>query len=99
MKNFKISYIGKTLFWLSFLLGNICLFGFIFTRDEAFAVAGYLLLIYAGGINAIAFLGLMLYARVAREFSREAVNAALLLLVNIPVAVLYTLIGINISIY
>ena len=46
MENFKILHIGKFLFWLSFILGNVCLFGYIFSREGAFQVGGFLLLMY-----------------------------------------------------
>ena len=96
MKNFKIINIGKVLFWLSFLLANICLFGYIFTKEEQFVISGYLLLIFGGIINLVAVLALLIYALCAPKNSREALLAVLYITINIPVAVLYAYIGIEI---
>jgi len=96
MEKFKISHIGKSLFWLSFILGNICLFGYIFSENSSFAVAGYLLLIYGTIINLIAFVGLLLFGFFNSKHSNEATNSAMILLINIPIAVMYFFIGISI---
>jgi len=96
MKNFKISYIGKSLFWLSFILGNICLFGYIFSHDSGFAIAGYLLLIYGTIINLLVFFGLIIYGLSNPNYKSESVKSALILLINIPIAILYFFIGISI---
>jgi len=96
MENFKISYIGKSLFWLSFILGSICLFGYIFSGNSDFAMAGYLLLINGTIINLMAFVGLLLFGFFNRKHSSEATNSAMILLINIPIAIIYFFIGISI---
>ncbi len=96
MENFKIIYIGKFLFWLSFILGNICLFGYIFSGNTSFALGGYLLLIYGTIINLLVFFGLIIYGLMNPNYKSEAVKSAMILLINIPVAILYFFIGTSI---
>lgn len=96
MENFKIIHIGKSLFWLSFMLGNICLFGYIFSGNTSFALGGYLLLIYGTIINLLAFFGLMIYGLMNPNYKSEAVKSAMILLINIPFAILYFCIGTSI---
>lgn len=96
MENFKILHIGKFLFWLSFILGNVCLFGYIFSREGAFQVGGFLLLMYGTIVNLIAFFGLILFGIFAPKYTTEAIKSAMILLINIPIAILYFYIGISI---
>ncbi|UQB67339.1 hypothetical protein [Epilithonimonas zeae] len=96
MKNSKISYIGKSLFWLSFILGNICLFGYVFSGNSNFALAGYFLLVYASIVNLLAFFGLIVFGLFKQEYKNEAFKSARILLINIPIAILYYFIGISI---
>lgn len=96
MENFKIIHIGKSLFWLSFMLGNICLFGYIFSGDEAFAIGGYLLLIFGTIINLLVFFGLMIYGFLNPKSKNESIKSAMILLINIPFAILYFYIGTSI---
>ena len=95
MENFKIINIGKALFWLSFILGNICLFGYFLTKDHLFAIGGYLLLISGTIVNSIAFLVFIFYGFTYPEQSKESFRAAFILLINIPIAILYASIGIT----
>ena len=96
MGNFKILNIGKALFWLSFILGNICLFGYIFSGDEGFAIGGYLLLIFGTIINLLTFFGLMIFGLLTPNYKSEAFKSAMILLINIPFAILYFFIGTSI---
>lgn len=96
MENFKILNIGKFLFLLSFILGNICLFGYIITGNQSFALGGYGLLIYGTIINLTAFFGLILFGLLNQKYKREAIRSALILLINIPIAILYFYIGTSI---
>lgn len=96
MENFKILNIGKSLFWLSFILGNICLFGYIFSGNESFAIGGYLLLIFGTIFNLLAFFGLILFGLLNQKYKNESVKSAMILLINIPVAILYFYIGTSI---
>lgn len=96
MKNHEILFFGKSLFWLSFILGNICLFGFLLTKNEEFAGAGFILLNLGGIINFLVFLVLIIYGVCRQEVSKACNKAAFILLINIPVAVLYAWIGLEI---
>lgn len=96
MENFKILNIGKFLFWLSFILGNICLFGYIFSGNQSFALGGYLLLIFGTIVNVLAFLGLMIFGLLTPNYKSESIKSAMILLINIPVAILYFFIGTSI---
>lgn len=93
MNLFKITNIGKFFFWLSLILGNICLFGYLLTKNEDFAYFGYLLLIYGTLINGIVFIGLIIHGVFNK--SNEIINSAWIMLVNIPIAILYAWIGLS----
>ncbi|GGP05642.1 hypothetical protein GCM10010992_22540 [Cloacibacterium rupense] len=96
MKIFTIKNIGKLFFWLSFILGSICLFGYVFTKDIQFAIAGYFLLIYGGIINLMVFVVLIIAAFFNIEKKEDYVKSAYILLINIPIAILYAWIGLSI---
>ena len=96
MENFKILNIGKSLFWLSFILGNICLFGYVFSGYQGFAIGGYFVLIFGTIINLLVFIGLMAYGLVNQKDRSESIRSAMILLINIPVAILYFCIGTSI---
>ena len=93
MKNFHVIKFSKSLFWLSFAAGNISLFGFLFTHRIEFALAGYATLFIAGIVNLVAFLVLILAALIQPEEFENRIRAAFILLINIPIAILYTFIG------
>lgn len=97
MKLFTIKNIGKTFFWTSFLLGNICLFGFIFTKNESFAVAGLYLLYLASAVNITVILFLIVYGMIYRNHFENCKKAILIMLLNIPIAFLYAWIGISLT--
>lgn len=67
MENRDIIVLGKLVFGVSFLLGNICLFGYLFTKDQVFASSGYLLLIYATMLNLLIVLGLLIYRLLMKQ--------------------------------
>ncbi|WP_238555605.1 hypothetical protein [Chryseobacterium sp. P1-3] len=46
MKDQNILNIGKMIFGLFFLAGNICLFGYMITKEFWFADSGFMLIIY-----------------------------------------------------
>ena len=95
MKLFTIKNIGKFFFWLSFILGNICLFGYIFTKDIQFAIAGYLLLIYGTIINLIVILVLLIYGFSKKEYFEDCKKSILMILINLPIAFVYAWIGLT----
>ncbi len=96
MELFTIKNIGKTFFWTSFILGNICLFGQIITKNDNFAFAGYLLLFFAGIINLLVVFGLLIYGLSYKEHYKDSLNSILIMLINIPIAGLYAWIGLSI---
>jgi len=96
MKNLKIIHIGKALFWLSFALGNLCLLGYFFSEQPFFAIGGLYLLIYGSVVNLIAFFGLLIYGSFHQKQFDECSKSALILLINIPIAILYYFIGVSI---
>ncbi|AJW64632.1 hypothetical protein DSC47_19155 [Elizabethkingia miricola] len=95
MENRNIIMIGKSVFGLSFLLGNICLFGYLFTKDYLFASSGYLLLIYASILNLLIVLSLLIYGLFNETKHKACLKSILILSINIPIAAFYALIGIN----
>lgn len=97
MKYFVIKNIGKIMFWNSFALGNICLFGYLFTKNEDYAFAGFLLLIFAGIVNAIVLLGLFTYSIFYTDYYEECYQSMFMILLNIPIAILYAAIGLSIQ--
>ena len=95
MEIFTIKNIGKFFFWFSFLLGNICLFGYVFTKDIQFAIAGYLLLIYGTIINLIVILVLLIYGFSKKEYFEDCKKSILMILINLPIAIFYAWIGLS----
>lgn len=96
MEIFTIKNIGKTFFWLSFILGNICLFGFILTKNESFVVAGFYLLYVASAVNIIVVAGLLIYGMFYKLHFKDCIKSILIMLLNIPIAFLYAWIGLSI---
>lgn len=92
----KILLTGKSFFWISFCLGNICLFGYLLTGNEKFAMAGFFLLFYAAIANLGVLVGLLVYSVVKPKLRTACYRSALILLINIPIAIVYTIIGITI---
>nr|WP_315032707.1 hypothetical protein [uncultured Chryseobacterium sp.] len=95
MKDQEIIDLGKWIFGLCFLLGSICLFGFIITGIKEFAFGGYVLLGFGTIINLLAVFGLLIYGIVNRPQLSACLEAIGIIVINIPVAILYTIIGIN----
>lgn len=97
MKDHEIINFGKYLFVLFFVLGNICLFGYLITRNSAFAVGGYMLLIVGTFINLLFVIGLLIYGIAKQPKLDACLKAICLLMINIPVAFLYAFIGLNLN--
>lgn len=95
MKLFTIKNIGKTFFWLSFMLGNICLFGYFFTKNDEFALAGFYLLTVATIANLIVVFGLLFYGMIKKKHFEECKKTILIMLLNIPIAFIYAWIGLS----
>jgi len=97
MKNESVVYFGKSVFGLFFALGNICLFGYLLSKNDDFAIGGFLLLIYGTVINLLLIIVLLIYGLIKKDQLSYCLRAIFILLINIPVAALYTLIGINLN--
>lgn len=95
MKDSEILYFGKSLFGLCFILGSICFLGHLITKAVEFAVGGYMLLIFGAFLNILVILGLLIYGCVYRARLNECLKAIGILLINIPIAILYAVIGVN----
>ncbi|MBK1894159.1 hypothetical protein [Chryseobacterium paridis] len=96
MNNKQILNIGKYVFASSFLLGNICLFGYWSTKLALFAMSGFLLLIVGSVFNLLVISGLLIYGFVNTSKLNTCLQATSILLANIPIAILYALIGLHI---
>ncbi|MDM1557415.1 hypothetical protein [Chryseobacterium bernardetii] len=97
MENKEIINLSKSIFWICFSMGSIFLVGGVLTKASGFAVGGYLLLIFGTPLNLLCVLGFLLYGMICRSRLRACVKAIGILSINIPIAVLYTVIGINLS--
>lgn len=97
MKDHQIINIRKYIFGLCFLLGNICLFGYLITRNDGFAAGGYMLLILGTIINLLLVITLLIYGILNKSKLNVCLKAIGLLMINIPIAILYTFIGINLN--
>lgn len=96
MKDQNILMIGRSVFWVFFLLGNICLFGYLITNHVEFALAGYLLLMFGSIINILMIIGLLIYGFLNKSKLNSCYRSTGIILINIPIAILYAVIGINI---
>ncbi len=95
MSERNILNLGKAVFGVFFLIGNICLFGYVFTKDFHFADVGLLLVSYGAVFNLIVLAGLMLYGLINNHKRKICFQSAGYLLINIPFAILYAIIGWN----
>ncbi len=95
MKNESIIYFGKCVFVLFLVLGSICLFGNFLTKNDEFAIAGFFLLIYGTVVNLALVFALLVYGIVKKSQLRYCIQSVGIICINIPVAILYTFIGIS----
>ena len=96
MKNSTLQLVGRYTFLSSFIAGNICLFGYLLFKNDAFAICGYFLLIFGSILNIAIIIGLLIYGFNNRERMQDCFKAILIMLLNIPIAALYTYIGLEI---
>lgn len=95
MNNQDILSIGKYTFELFFLLGNICLFGYLVTKIDAFAAFGFTLLQFAIPINIFIIMCLLIYGVFRKPQFNTCMKASSIICINIPIAILYYFIGIS----
>jgi LIVCS family branched-chain amino acid:cation transporter len=95
MKNKDILNIGKLLFWISFILGNICLFGYILAKNWIFADYGFMLLTFGSMFNLFVIACLLVYGFFNKNQLKTCMKASMIMCINIPVAIIYFYIGIS----
>lgn len=95
MSERNILNLGKAVFGVFFLTGNICFFGYVLTRDFKFADLGFLLICYGAVFNLLVLACLMLYGLANNQKRKTCFQSAGYLLINIPFAILYAIIGWN----
>ncbi|WP_288375440.1 hypothetical protein [uncultured Chryseobacterium sp.] len=76
-------------------MGTLCLLGALITKDDWFAGAGYLLIIFGVPVNLLCILGLLTYSAINTSKFKECMIAILILTANIPIAFTYTIIGLS----
>ncbi|WP_228720252.1 hypothetical protein [Chryseobacterium panacisoli] len=95
MKDSEIIDLGKAIFGVFFSVGTLCLLGALVTKDDWFAGAGYLLIIFGVPVNLLCILGFLTYGVINTSKFKECMIAIGILLINIPIAIFYTAIGLN----
>ncbi|AZA79191.1 hypothetical protein EG347_17595 [Chryseobacterium sp. G0186] len=92
MENIKFSSTGKYTFMISFILGNLLFLIFLISRSEFLLLFGFAYVMIAIVVNTIVLLyELARYLGVISE-EKASGNSVLLLLANIPIALIYLLI-------
>lgn len=95
MKDSTIINIGKYTFLFFLILGNICLFGYLIFKIEAFAVYGFVLLLFAVPINLVVIAFLLIYGFFNKSQFNICTRASTIICINIPITILYYFIGIS----
>lgn len=99
MKNLEIIKLAKVIFGVFFLLGSLFFLGAFITEQDYFAAAGYMLLIFGAPLNLLCVLGLLIYGIVYQSKLKDCLTAICILAINIPIAVIYTITIIGISLF
>jgi len=86
------SKIGKYTFWVSFIIGNLFLFGFLFGVRSS-AIYGFYYLYVATAINLVVLLALLIWGIADTEKRKQCFKGIGIMLINIPLAALYAVIG------
>jgi LIVCS family branched-chain amino acid:cation transporter len=95
MKDSEIIDLGKAVFGVFFSIGTLCLLGALITKNNGFAGAGYLLIVFGVPVNLLCILGFLTYGVINTSKFKECMIAILILTANIPIAFLYALIGLS----
>ena len=99
MKNFNPLKIGKYTFWVSFIIGNIFMFGGIISAfipslsQYYFVVGGYYYLFIASAINILIIIFINAYCRRVEVKEDIYLKAIGYIISNIPIAAIYACIG------
>jgi LIVCS family branched-chain amino acid:cation transporter len=95
MKDSEIIDLAKAVFGVFFSIGTLCLLGALITKNNGFAGAGYLLIVFGVPVNLLCILGFLTYGVINTSKFKECMIAILILTANIPIAFLYALIGLS----
>lgn len=95
MKDSEIINLSKAVFGIFFSIGTLCLLGALITKDNWFAGAGYLLIVFGVPVNLLCILGLLTYGVINTSKFKECMIAILILTANIPIAFTYAIIGLG----
>ncbi|MDR1761744.1 MAG: hypothetical protein LBR55_04780 [Bacteroidales bacterium] len=102
MKNLNPLKIGKYTFWISFIIGNFFMFGFLLgvviknnNLIDGSAYLGYLYLYVATAINLIILLIFLIWGIGEVEKRKQCFTGIAIMLINIPLAILYASIGLS----
>lgn len=95
MKDSEIIDLGKAVFGVFFSIGTLCLLGALITKNDGFALAGYLLIVFGVPVNLLCILGFLIYGVINTSKFKECMIAILILTANIPIAFLYAMIGLS----
>jgi len=97
MNDKTIIDIGKSFFWISFVLGNICLFGYVISQMTVFACCGFLWLFFGSIINLLAVFVFLIYGLFNKNKLDICLQTIGIMLINIPLAAIYAAIGMELN--
>lgn len=95
MKDSEIIDLGKAVFGVFFSIGTLFLLGALITKNNGFAGAGYLLIVFGVPVNLLCILGFLTYGIINTSKFKECMIAILILTANIPIAFMYAMIGLS----
>ncbi|MCL2327432.1 MAG: hypothetical protein FWC39_02835 [Bacteroidetes bacterium] len=101
MKNLNPLKIGKYTFWVSFIIGNIFMFGHLLDvainnhATYRLAIGGYMYLFVAAAANLIILFALLIWGIVDVEKRKQCFKGIAMLLINIPLAFVYAIIALE----
>lgn len=89
MKDSTILNIGKLTFAITFLLGNICFWGFFLTNIIGFAIFGSYVVFLGMIMNATIFFTLIIYGSFNNTQFKICLKSSFIILLNLPILLLY----------
>ena|ERR1700750_423777 len=95
MKDHQIINIGKYIFGLCFLLGNIFFSGYFITESTWLMQWGIVFLVYGIIAHLLAVIGLLFYGFAEKLKMNACLKAIGLIMFNVPLGFLYVILGIN----
>lgn len=89
MKNIQFTVYATNAFLLSLFFGSILFFSYIFSRSLFIAVIGFCYVLIVTATNVFLIIDELLQAFNNKENRKVHINSAILLCVNIPIALIY----------